>query len=64
MIQMDIRSRTKNPTPTQTPSVVRNPSQTPSKNLDSLRLRLRSPADQLVYVTMVWRCQAMQIITP
>jgi len=44
MIQLDIRSqsRTKNPIPT--PSVVRNPTLTPPKTSDSLRLRLRNPA--------------------
>jgi len=39
MIQLDIQSRTKNPTPN--PSVVMNPAPTPPKTSDSLRLRLR-----------------------
>jgi len=33
MIQLVIRSRTKNATPTPIPSVVRNPTLTPPKNL-------------------------------
>jgi len=39
MIHLDIRSQTKNPTPT--PSVIRNP--TPLKTSESLRLRRRLP---------------------
>jgi len=44
MIQLDIRSRTKNLTPT--PGVVRNPTLQPRlhpKTSDSLRLLLRNP---------------------
>jgi len=40
MIQLDIRSRTKNPTPTS--GVVRNPTPTPPNNL-RIRIRLRNP---------------------